>query len=107
MNVDEELIRRKLLSVEKHVSAIKKIVNVPLSEIEEDLHNQLIIERLFEIIAQSIIDICTHVVSRESDEIPRTYSDCMKKLAKIRDSIKEITYEIVKSISVKIPPAMK
>ena len=45
--------------------------------------------------AQSIIDICTHIVSRESDNIPQTYADCMKELAKL----KIITTELAEKLS--------
>ncbi|MHA1911592.1 MAG: type VII toxin-antitoxin system HepT family RNase toxin [Candidatus Kariarchaeaceae archaeon] len=84
MNTDEDLIKRKFLSIRKHVNRVRTLVNLPIKEIEDDFDNQLISERLFGTIAQSLTDICTHIVSRESDNIPQTYADCMKELANLK-----------------------
>ena len=84
MSVDDDYIRKKFFSIRKHVERIKVLINLPIKEIEDELDNQVKAERYFEIIAQSIIDICTHIVSRKSVNIPQTYADCMKELAKLK-----------------------
>ena len=63
-------IQRKFFSIRRHIKRIRILVSLSIKEIEDELDNQVMAERYFEIIAQSIIDICTHIVSRESENIP-------------------------------------
>jgi len=59
-------------------------------ELEEDLDLQLKAERIFEILSQILLDICTHIIAHSEVPPPQTYSDCMRKLG----SLKIITPQI-------------
>ena len=37
-------------------------------------------ERIFEILSQIILDICTHIIAHLKESPPQTYAECMKKL---------------------------
>ena len=41
-------------------------------------------ERIFEILSQVLLDICTHIIAHSEEPPPLTYSDCMKKLGKLK-----------------------
>lgn len=82
MTVDVKLITRKFLSLKKYLSALDQVLAHPLSDLEEQIGLQLQAERIFEIIAQAMVDICTHIIVNLSDRVPESYSECMKSLGK-------------------------
>ena len=73
-------IREKLLSSKKYWSKLKEIISKTPEDLEKDLDLQLKAERIFEILSQILLDICTHIIARTNEPPPKTYSDCMKKL---------------------------
>jgi len=76
-------IREKLLSSKKYWSKLKEIISKTSEDLEKDLDLQLKAERLFEILSQILLDICTHIIARTNEPPPKTYSDCMKKLGEL------------------------
>ena len=50
---------------------------------EDDIDLQLKAERIFEILSQILLDICTHIIAHSKEPPPQTYSDCMKKLGSL------------------------
>jgi uncharacterized protein YutE (UPF0331/DUF86 family) len=56
-------------------------------------------ERIFEILSQIILDICTHIIAHEKNSPPETYADCMKKLGDLKvisRQTQEISISLVK-----------
>lgn len=49
-----------------------------------DLEHQLQAERLFEILAQIMLDVCTHIVANSNLSAPGSYADSMRKLVDLK-----------------------
>ena len=83
MNIDFERIREKFLQSKKYWNKLKGIITKTSEELENDFDSQLISERVFEVLSQSLLDICTHIIAQSEESAPQSYSDCMKRLGKI------------------------
>ncbi len=73
-------IREKLLSSKKYWPILEEIIIATSNDLETDIDLQLKGERIFEILGQIILDICTHIIAHSKEPPPQTYYDCMKKL---------------------------
>ncbi len=76
-------IREKLLSSKKYWSILEEIILKTSEDLEMDIDLQLKAERIFEILCQILLDICTHIIAHTREPPPQTYSDCMKKLGNL------------------------
>ncbi|NPD88343.1 MAG: DUF86 domain-containing protein [Asgard group archaeon] len=83
MTVNSNLLKEKLAYSKKYIERLRKIIEVSKEEFLEDFSLQLQSERIFEVISQLMLDICTHIVAHSSETPPSTYSDCIKKLVNI------------------------
>ncbi len=84
MNVDELKIKEKLVFGDRYVNLIKETTAGGVETFSNSIDVQLKGERLFEIISQVILDICTHIVSRTNlVHPPDSYASCMKKLGEL------------------------
>lgn len=81
--IDTFWIREKLLSSKKYWSKLKEIISKTSEDLETDIDLQLKAERIFEILSQILLDICTHIIAHSKEPPPQTYSDCMKKLGNL------------------------
>lgn len=73
-------IREKFLYSKKYWSKLKELISESPEELVKDIDLQLKAERIFEILCQILLDICTHIIAHTKEPPPQTYSDCMKKL---------------------------
>ena len=92
-------IREKLLSSKIYVVKLEEIISKTPDDLVRNIDLQLKAERIFEILSQTILDICTHIIAHSKEPPPQTYSDCMKKLGKlgaITPQIVEETTSLVK-----------
>lgn len=72
-----------------------------MKNLESDTELQLKAERLFEILSQKLIDICSHIISESNIDPPKTYSECMKKLHSLNKISEDIAYEIASMIKMR------
>ncbi|MFO8017786.1 MAG: hypothetical protein R6U96_04070 [Promethearchaeia archaeon] len=63
MKVDFSWIRQKFLSSKKYWKIWENITAQSIKTLEKDTELQLIAERLFEILTQILLDICTHIIA--------------------------------------------
>lgn len=101
MNIDFNRIREKFLSIKKYWNKLSSLIAKNSEEIERDLDIQLISERIFEILSQTLLDICTHIIAQSEENAPQNYSDCMKKLGKIGVIKQETSEKLVSLIKVR------
>jgi len=73
-------IKDKLNQSKEYLPIINKILEIEFSEFENNLEQKLIAERVFEIISQIILDVCTHIVAKQKLNTPLNYADCINKL---------------------------
>jgi len=76
-------IREKLLSSKKYWSKLEEIILKTSEDLEMDIDLQLKAERIFEILSQILLNICTHIIAHTREPPLQTYSDCMKKLGNL------------------------
>ena len=95
--IDFFWIREKLLSSKKYWPKLEDLIIKTPDDFETDIDLQLKGERIFEILGQIILDICTHIIANSKEPPPQTYSDCMKKLGKL-DVITPQTAEKITSL---------
>ncbi len=83
MPINRVLIEEKMNNSKKYLNSLKKLLDNPDETFLSDLDMQLKGERLFEVLAQIMLDICTHIVANTDIETPASYADCMKALEKL------------------------
>ncbi len=49
----------------------------------ERLDLQLQAERLFEVLSQIILDVCTHIVAHSNIQAPQSYIECINRLSEL------------------------
>jgi len=101
MNVDFKRIREKFLRSKKYWNKVKEIIKKSAEEFEKDLDSQLIAERIFEILSQTILDICTHILAQSEERAPQSYSDCIKKLGTLGIITSETSEKLVSLIKMR------
>ncbi len=75
--VEENIIKEKFILTNKYLNKIKDIVNnYSINEFKANTDKQIIAERSFEVVCISIIDVCTLILSSQS-ELPGSYAECM------------------------------
>jgi uncharacterized protein YutE (UPF0331/DUF86 family) len=83
MAVNSDFLKEKLVYSKKYIERLKRIIEISEKEFLDDFSLQLESERIFEVISQLMLDICTHIIAHSSETPPSTYSDCMNKLVDI------------------------
>ena len=81
--IDSSWLREKFLSSKKYWSKLEDIISKTSEDLDKDLDLQLMAERIFEILSQIILDICTHIIAHLNESPPQTYAECMKKLGNL------------------------
>ncbi|MHA1202390.1 MAG: type VII toxin-antitoxin system HepT family RNase toxin [Candidatus Heimdallarchaeaceae archaeon] len=80
MAVNSDFLKEKLVYSKKYIERLKRIIEISEKEFLDDFSLQLESERIFEVISQLMLDICTHIIAHSNETPPTTYSECMKKL---------------------------
>ena len=101
MDVDRKYIKTKFVDTEKYLKKADEIISISAEELLSDLDTQLKAERLFEIISQTIIDICTHLVASLQLGVPATYSSCIDLLAKEKIVSKTLASDLIKIVKMR------
>ncbi len=101
MAVDQRFIVDKLNSSVKYLASLKLLLQQPQSKFSQDLDSQLKGERLFEILVQIMIDVCTHIVANSAEPTPTSYSDCMLALSRLKVIPNDFADKCVKIIKMR------
>ena len=83
MSINRLMIEEKVNNAKKYLNSLRKLLDDPNELFLSDLDMQLRGERLFEVLAQIMLDICTHIVAHSDIETPASYSECMNALEKM------------------------
>jgi uncharacterized protein YutE (UPF0331/DUF86 family) len=81
--IDASWVQEKFLSAKKYWSKLNEIISKTSEALESDIDQQLMGERIFEILSQIVLDVCTHIIAHLRESPPKTYADCMKKLGEL------------------------
>jgi uncharacterized protein YutE (UPF0331/DUF86 family) len=101
ITLNPDLIKEKIAYSKKYLDRLGNIVKFSKEEFTDDFSLQLESERIFEVISQLMLDICTHIVAYSNETPPITYSDCMKKLVNIGVLEKKESNKFIKIIKMR------
>jgi uncharacterized protein YutE (UPF0331/DUF86 family) len=82
--IDRKLIKQKFIDVQPYLKRIKQTLKLSLEEFDKNTDEQLITQRLFEIIYQTILDVCTHISVNSKYGVPESYQDCISNLSRLK-----------------------
>jgi len=99
--MDTFWIRQKFLESKQYWPVLEDIIKKDFQKFENEIGLQLKAERIFEILCQIIIDICTHIISNSDISPPRTYSECIKNLYSLDIISKKISDEIASMVKMR------
>ena len=80
MSFDPILIKDKFNQSKKYLLIINQLLELEFREFENNLEKKLVAERVFEILSQIVLDVCTHIVAKQKLTTPKNYADCINKL---------------------------
>lgn len=83
MAVNSDFLKEKLAYSKKYIERLRRIIEISEKIFLDDFSLQLESERIFEVISQIMLDICTHIIAHSSETPPSSYSDCMNKLVDV------------------------
>ncbi len=95
ISIDAFWIREKFLSSKKYWTKLEELISKTSKDLEKDIDLQLQAERIFEILSQILLDICTHIIAHVKEPPPQTYSDCMKKLGDLHIITPETAEKVI------------
>lgn len=101
MPINHVLIEEKLNNSRKYLKSLRKLLDNPEETFLSDLDMQLKGERLFEVLVQIMLDICTHIVANSDIETPASYADCLKALETLGLFSKEITTTFISLVKMR------
>jgi len=78
--VDQTLILRKLANFDEYQNQLSEFIGITIDEYMQDWKIQRIVERTFQILIETGIDIANHIISDQELRIPISYSDTFKVL---------------------------
>lgn len=78
--VDETLILRKLTELDEYMEQLKSYANIKVSEYSSDWRVQRIIERTFQMMIETCVDVAGHIISDRGYRVPISYSDTFRVL---------------------------
>ncbi|NLJ38380.1 MAG: DUF86 domain-containing protein [Candidatus Atribacteria bacterium] len=73
--VDKILILRKLANFDEFLNQLSEFIEITIDEYMQDWKIQRIVERTFQILIETGIDIANHIISDQEFRIPVSYSD--------------------------------
>ncbi|MHA1730418.1 MAG: type VII toxin-antitoxin system HepT family RNase toxin [Promethearchaeota archaeon] len=80
MPLDLTRIDEKISSGTPYLEVLDELLDKSEDEFLNSLQLKLQAERLFEILAQIMLDVCTSIIANSSLPPPVSYADCMQKL---------------------------
>ena len=83
-DIDRNRINERFAFGDKHLALARKIVQSSKEEFIMNFELQVQGERVFEVLSQILLDVCTHVMAViKKNNLPSTYSDCMISLGEL------------------------
>ncbi len=73
--INEELIKRKVNKIEGYVSEIAPVLKFDTQEILKDIFKLRTLERNFQLIVDTMLDINTHIISAENLKAPEDMTE--------------------------------
>lgn len=78
--VDKTLILRKLSTLDEYLKQIGEYAFITVQAYADDWKTQRIVERTFQMMIETCLDISGHIISDEKLRVPETYADAFRIL---------------------------
>lgn len=82
MTVDKEKIRQKLQFMRQELRELKRFQGMDLSQFKSDRLYEAAATRMLQVTIEALLDICTHVISRQGWGLPKTYIETVEVAAR-------------------------
>ena len=80
--IDPLVVKARLDTILERITRLRIVEKLSEDQFRVDETSQSAVERNLQIIAQAIIDICTHLIAHNHWGSPGTYSDAVRVIAK-------------------------
>lgn len=80
--IDPLVVKARLDTILERITRLRIVEQLSEDQFRVDETSQSAVERNLQIIAQAIIDICTHLIAHNHWGSPGTYSDAVRVIAK-------------------------
>ena len=78
--VEKTLILRKLAEVDQSLLQVKEYAGISVEQYQSSWKTQRIVERTFQMMIETCVDIASHIISDRAFRTPTSYSDAFKVL---------------------------
>jgi uncharacterized protein YutE (UPF0331/DUF86 family) len=82
--IEEEIIRRKLVTIVENLKALEPIANMTKREYIEDFYKRKATERLLQELIEAAIDINTYLIIQTGHSVPDDYYESFIKAGEIK-----------------------
>jgi len=82
--IEEEIIRRKLVTIVENLKALEPIANMTQREYIEDFYKRKATERLLQELIEAAIDINTYLIVQTGHSVPDDYYETFIKAGEIK-----------------------
>ncbi len=101
MAINSDFLKEKFAYSKKYIERLRSIIVISEKIFLDDFSLQLESERIFEVLSQLMLDICTHIIAHSSETPPSTYSDCMRKLVDVGVINEEESINFIKIVKMR------
>lgn len=96
-NIDSEIVLARLKLINKYYKTLEEFRSISLDEFLADFRQQLIVERLLQLMTQAAIDINDHILSKLNPGEPYTNFEAFIELGKSQIITPELAKQIAPS----------
>jgi len=93
MSVDQEKIRQKLHFIRENLVRLEQFKGMETDYLKSDHIKEAAAIRMLQVVIEAVLDICSHVISREGWGLPKSYLETVELAVKNGLIPREMTQE--------------
>lgn len=101
ISINKTLILEKFNSIKPFLPVLRDIRQTEFKNLEDSVELQLQAERIFEIVSQMILDVCTHITAHMEFKPTNSYSDCISRLRENNILTKDLAQIIIQMVKMR------
>jgi len=78
MSVDQEKIRQKLHFIRENLDRLEQFKGMETENLKSDHIKEAAAIRMLQVVIEAVLDICSHVISREGWGLPKSYLETVE-----------------------------
>lgn len=99
--IDKDLVKHKMSDVQGYLEELKPILKNDSKDIVEDKLKLRTLERLFQLIVDTAIDINTHIISESELQVPNDYQGTFRTLGENKILPMDFVLKIAPSVGLR------